>query len=512
MRVLLLRALIASLCAGLAACQDPASGVGPTTGDLEPGRSDRPPNVIILFADDLGYGDLGSYGHPTIRTPRLDALAAAGQRWTDFYAAAPVCSPSRGALLTGRLPNRTGLYGRRLNVLFPNDPGGLPTAERTLAEALGERGYATAVVGKWHLGDRPEAYPTRHGFDYWFGLPYSNDMDWVDAMSFEEVLALAAAGRMPEVEEEIARRQALYLDPRNEYWNVPLVRSQRLATGITDEVVERPALQASLTSRYTDEAVAFIRRHQAQPFFLYLPYTMPHTPLFPGDAFAGGSRGGRYGDVVEELDWSAGAIADALQELGLAENTLVVFTSDNGPWLAMDHHGGSSGPLRDGKGTTFEGGVRVPAIFSWPGRIKPGVTVGIGSILDLYATALALAGADAGAAGDIDGFDLSGTLLEGRPSPRSSIAYYRSGELMAFRQGEYKLHLVTQGAYGRPPERVVHEQPLLYHLGEDPGERFDAAGRHPDVVERLQRAVAAHRASLVEQPPLFDRRLQPVHD
>jgi uncharacterized sulfatase len=502
--------LVLLLTGWLTACQERVGEADPATDQAGRGGSGRPPNVIILFADDLGYGDLGSYGHPTIRTPRLDALAADGQRWTDFYAAAPVCSPSRGALLTGRLPNRTGLYGRRLNVLFPNDPGGLPAAERTLAEALGERGYATAVVGKWHLGDRPEAYPTRHGFDYWFGLPYSNDMDWVAAMSFEEVLALAAAGRMVEVQEEIARRQALYLDPRNDYWNVPLVRSERSPGGFVDEVVERPARQASLTRRYTDEAVAFIRRHQTQPFFLYLPYTMPHTPLFPGDGFAGGSRGGRYGDVVEELDWSVGAIVDALEELNLAADTLVVFTSDNGPWLAMDHHGGSAGPLRDGKGTTFEGGVRVPAIFSWPGRIRPGVTAGIGSTMDLYATALALAGS--GAAGDIDGFDLSGTLLEGRPSPRSSVAYYRSGELMAFRQGDFKLHLVTQGAYGRPPERVVHEQPLLYHLGEDPGERFDVAGRHPIVVERLQRAVAAHRESLVEEPPLFDRRLQPVHD
>jgi arylsulfatase A len=466
--------------------------------------------VIILFADDLGYGDLGSYGHPTIRTPRLDALAAEGQRWTDFYAAAPVCSPSRGALLTGRLPNRTGLYGRRLNVLFPNDPGGMPPSERTIAEALGERGYATAVVGKWHLGDRPEAYPTRHGFDYWFGLPYSNDMDWVAAMSFEEVLALAAAGRMAEVQEEIARRQALYLEPRNEYWNVPLVRSERSPGGVADEVVERPARQASLTRRYTEEAVAFIRRHQARPFFLYLPYTMPHTPLFSGDEFAGTSRGGRYGDVVEELDWSVGVIVDALHELDLAADTLVVFTSDNGPWLAMDHHGGSAGPLRDGKGTTFEGGMRVPAIFSWPGRIRPGVTAGIGSTLDLSATALALAGA--GVDDDADGLDLSGTLLKGEPSPRSSLAYYRSGELMAFRHGEYKLHLVTQGAYGRPPERAVHQRPLLYHLGEDPGERFDVAGRYPEMVETLELAVAAHREGLVEAPPLFDRRLQPVHD
>ncbi len=510
MRQFVFRLWAVVLLACLAACQESASGVGPTTGDPEPARSGRPPNVIILFADDLGYGDLGSYGHPTIRTPRLDALAAEGQRWTDFYAAAPVCSPSRGALLTGRLPNRTGLYGRRLNVLFPNDPGGLPASERTIAEALGERGYATAVIGKWHLGDRPEAYPTRHGFDYFFGLPYSNDMDWVTAMSFEQVLALAAAGRMAEVQEEIARRQALYLDPRNEYWNVPLLRSARSASGASDEIVERPAQQASLTRRYTEEAVAFIRRYQKQPFFLYLPYTMPHTPLFPGDDFAGASRGGRYGDVVEELDWSVGAIVDALDELELARDTLVVFTSDNGPWLAMDHHGGSAGPLKDGKGTTFEGGMRVPAIFSWPGRINPGVTEGIGSVLDLHATALALAGADADE--DTDGVDLRGTLLRGEPSPRSSLAYYRSGELMAFRQGEFKLHLVTQGAYGRPPERVVHEQPLLYHLGEDPGERFDVAGRYPEVVEMLELAVAAHREAMNEQPPLFDRRLQPVHD
>ena len=354
----------------------------------------RPPNIVILFADDLGYGDLGSYGHPYIRTPNLDALAAQGQRWTDFYSPAPVCSPSRAALLTGRLPVRTGLYGDRIAVLFPNDTQGVPAAELTLAEALKEKGYATGIIGKWHLGDAPDTYPTRHGFDYWYGIPYSNDMNWTDEPTFDEMVALTAQGQTEQLQELSRRRMGKWLQPKNEYWNVPVIRSDCRGRACRDETVERPAQQALLTKTHTEEAIEFIEQNRKRPFLLYVPYSMPHTPLFRSDAFAGRSLGGRYGDVIEELDWSVGQIVKTLKKRRLAKNTLVVFTSDNGPWLLMQTEGGTAGLLNNGKGTTFEGGMRVPAIFWWPGRIEPQVVSGIGSAMDLFNTALSLAGVD----------------------------------------------------------------------------------------------------------------------
>ncbi|MBQ75119.1 MAG: arylsulfatase [Gammaproteobacteria bacterium] len=463
------------------------------------------PNIVILFADDLGYGDLASYGHPYIRTPNLDDLAAEGQRWTDFYVAAPVCSPSRGALMTGKLPNRTGLYGRQINVMFPNDTVGMPYDEETLAESLKNQGYATAIIGKWHLGDAPDFYPTRHGFDYWYGSPYSNDMDWVGVRGFEELMTLAAQGKMAELQAEVTARQPKYFDPKLEYWNVPLIRSERNGKGFTDEIVERPTDQRTLTKRYTSEAIQFIERKKNDPFLLYVPYNMPHTPIFRSDAFVDKSLGGRYGDVIEELDWSVGKIVSKLEEIGLAKNTLVIFTSDNGPWRAMQHHGGSSGLLRDGKGTTFEGGMRVPAIFWWPDSIDPAVVSDIGSTLDIHATVLALAGTNAT---NTDGLDLTRTLKSRAPSPRQGLAYYRGGELRAFRKGPYKLHLVTEGAYNLPPKRTEHENPILYNLMDDPSEQFDIAAENPEVVAELLRALEEHQQGMTEQPPIFDQRLK----
>lgn len=465
-----------------------------------------PPNVVILFADDLGYGDLGSYGHPYIRTPNLDRLAAEGQRWTDFYEPAPVCSPSRGALLTGRLPNRTGLYGKQIAVLFPNDTVGFPDEEVILAEQLKKAGYATAIVGKWHLGDAPDTLPTRHGFDYWYGVPYSNDMDWTNEPDLEELRRMRARGEQEALQALSQRRMHKWLNPKNEYWNVPVMRSRITADGFDDEVVERPARQAQLTGNYTDEALRFIEQNQQRPFLLYLPYSMPHTPIFRSDGFAGSSLGDRYGDVIEELDWNVGAVVDKLQALKLAENTLVVFTSDNGPWLLMQMHGGSAGLLNNGKGTTFEGCMRVPGIFWWPGQIEPGVVSEPGSSMDLFTTSLALAGVEDDTG--VDAYDLSPTLLEGAPSPRQEIAYYRAGELRAFRLGRYKLSLISEGAYGMPPQRVVHDVPLLYDLRNDPGERYDIAAQHPQIVKDLLNAIKEHHANLDEKPPLFDERLQ----
>ncbi len=458
-----------ALASTLTGCATPdADNVGP----------ERPPNFVIIFVDDVGYGDLGSYGHPTIRTPNLDRMAAEGQRWTSFYAQASVCSPSRAALLTGRLHLRSGMYGAN-RVLFPDSQSGLPDSEIVIAEALKEIGYATAIIGKWHLGHLPRYLPTNHGFDYWFGLPYSNDMD-------STVVPGGGAGR------------AALFDPKIEYYNVPLYRN--------DEEIERPADQNTLTRRYTEEATRFIRDHRDEPFFLYIPHSMAHVPLFASDEFRGTSPAGIYGDVIEEIDGSVGRVLDTLREEGLTENTLVVFTSDNGPWLAFETHGGSAGPFRHGKGTTFEGGMRVPGIFWWPGTIVPEVRQDIGSAMDLFTTVLTLAGAEVPQDRVIDGLDLSPALLGTGPGPRNLMFYYRVDKLYAIRKGPYKAHFITQGAYGQGPERTQHDPPLLFHLGEDPGERFDIAAQHPEVVEDLLREAEAHRRRLEPGPPLFDLR------
>ena len=372
-------------------------------------------------------------------------------------------------------------------MLFPNQPGGMPDEQSTTAEALRALGYATGIVGKWHLGDQPQHLPTRHGFDSWFGLPYSNDMDWSNDLGSEA-----------------------FFSPRNEYWNVPLMQSETLDREYRDQILERPAQQESLTRRYTEHAQEFIERHADQPFFLYLPYTMPHTPLFAGPDFAGRSLAGRYADVVEEIDWSVGEIRRSLESAGLAVDTLLVFTSDNGPWLSMRNDRGSAGPLRNGKGTTFEGGVRVPGVFWWPGSIRPGVVRDMGSAMDLFPTLLALAGGQT--EDTLDGVDLGPTLLQGEPGKREVLPHYRAGELFALRKGPYKIHLITEGAFGIGPERTKHETPLLYHLGEDPGESYDLAAERPEVLAEMLEDVREHQASMETQPSLFDEGKTPFGD
>ena len=439
---------------------------------------EQPPNIVIITADDLGYGDLASYGHPNIRTPHLDRMAEEGQRWTSFYAQAPVCSPSRAALLTGRVHLRSGMFGRRSAVFFPDSRAGLPDEEVTLAEVLGDLGYATGIVGKWHLGHLPEYLPTRHGFDSWYGIPYSNDMDW----------------NLPE---GLGNRSA-YFEPEIDYWHVPLMRNET--------ELERPADQTTLTRRYTEEAVAFIEEHRDGPFLLYMPHSMPHMPLFASEEFRGRSTAGIYGDVIEEIDWSVGQVMAALESAGLSERTLVVFTSDNGPWLSYQTHAGTPGLLRDGKGTTFEGGMRVPGLFWWPGTIEPGVTQEIGSTMDLFTTAIALAGGRVPDDRPIDGVDLSPVLFGEGPSPREVMSYYRMGELYAFRQGRYKVHFITEGRYGLPPQRTDHDPPLLFDLDEDPAERFDVAAERPEALAAIDAAAERYQANMTVAEPLFDSR------
>jgi arylsulfatase A len=286
--------------------------------------NDPPPNFVVIFADDLGYGDLGCYGHPTIATPELDSLAAQGQRWTNFYAAASVCSPSRAALITGRLPIRSGICHDEHRVLFPDSPGGIPAEEITMAEALKELGYVTACIGKWHLGHLTPHLPTNHGYDSYFGIPYSNDMD--------------------KVRNSPPGMQAFW-DPKPEYFNVPLMRGE--------EIVERPADQYTITKRYTEEAVKFIKANRDKPFYCYLAHNLPHVPLFASEDFQGRSMRGLYGDVVEEIDWGVGQIVQALRETGIEDRTLVIFTSDNGPWLTYFQQCGSAGLLRGGKASTW---------------------------------------------------------------------------------------------------------------------------------------------------------------
>ena len=424
------------------------------------------PNIVIVLADDLGYGDLGIYGHPTIQTPHLDRMAMEGQKWTNFYVGASVCTPSRAALMTGRLPIRNGMMSAKSRVLFPDSHGGLQPEEITIAEVLKAAGYATGAIGKWHLGHRPQYLPTKQGFDSYYGVPYSNDMD-----------------KTPDAPTE---RWALFRNPRAEHFHVPLMRNE--------EIIERPVDQDNLTKRYALEAVEFIRRNKDRPFFLYLAHNLPHVPLFRSKEFAGVSLRGLYGDVVEEVDWSVGQIFDALRREGLASNTLVLFTSDNGPWLSFDDHGGSAGLLREGKGSTWEGGMREPAVFWWPGKIAA-VVQDMGSTLDLLPTLARIAGQAAPADRTLDGYDISPVLFGTGPSPRREMFYWREERLFAARVGDYKAHFTTRGGYG-PDKEVQHDPPLLFHLGVDPGESWNIAAQHPDIVDRIRRRANEHRASI----------------
>src|ERR1051325_2842120 len=428
------------------------------------------PNFIIILADDLGYGDLGCYGHPSIRTPNLDRMAAEGMRFTEFYAGQSYCTPSRAALLTGRLAVRSGLGGRPgpgFHVLYPKDKGGLPTDEITIARALKTPGHVTACFGKWHLGHQPEFLPTSHGFDYFFGLPYSNDMEALNP----KIRDADSDGPNP--------------DFKN--FNVPLMRNT--------EIIERPADQTTLTKLYTAEAIKFIEANKRKPFFIYFAHTFPHVPLFASKDFKGKSPRGLYGDAIEELDWSVGQILETLRKEKLDKNTFVFFTSDNGPWLQKKFNGGSAGLFRDGKGGTWEGGYRVPGIARWPGKIKPGVTREIASAMDLFNTCLALSGAEIPKDRAVDGFDMSPILFGDGKSKRDVHFYYLGDEPFAVRKGAFKAHFITHESYTKnEPEK--HSSPLLFNLEQDPDRKFDVAADNPEVVAVLTKIFDEHRATV----------------
>ncbi|MEH6584270.1 MAG: sulfatase-like hydrolase/transferase [Halioglobus sp.] len=402
------------------------------------------PNIIVILADDLGYGDISSFGAQGINTPHIDQLAADGLKLTQFYAAAPVCTPSRAGLLTGRLAARMGMR----HVFMYDAPDGMPQSEITIPEQLKQAGYHTGMVGKWHLGHLERYMPWNQGFDEFYGVPYSNDM-------------------------------ANFFFYENQ------------------EMSPEPIDQRYLTRRYTDKAVDYIERHAEQPFFLYLAHSMPHVPLYVSPEFEGSSELGLYGDVVQELDWSTGQVVDKLRELGLLENTLVIFSSDNGPWLAMGDDGGSAGSLRDGKGSTFEGGQRVPTVAHWPAQIAPGrVDSTPTSLLDLMPTFSALAGVPLPTDRAIDGGDISAVLIDGDEDPAREFYYISSmsTQVVAYRDGDWKIKLPRSGypALLEPVlklDRYSHGL-MLFNLEDDPSEQNNLAGQHPERVVQLKRVIA----------------------
>lgn len=429
-------------------------------------KNAKSPNFIIVFADDMGYGDLSCYGHPTIRTPHLDKMASEGMRFTQFYVSTNVCSPSRASLLTGRLPIRNGIYPQ---VFRTNSASGLPLNELTIAELLKKKDYSTAIIGKWHLGSQPEFLPTKQGFDYYFGIPYSNDMGLAGTFANDTTIAKYKAK-----------------NPK-----LPLYRN--------NEVIEYEPDQTQLTKRYTDEALKFIRQNKEKPFFLYYPNNFPHAPVYASNDFLGKSKRGIYGDAVEELDWSVGKILDELKTLNIDENTFVVFTSDNGPWLLLQQYGGSAGLLFEGKGSTYEGGMRVPMIARWPGKIPANVVnEALASSLDMLPTILAMAGIDMPNDRDFDGMNISDLLYGKAKKIRDVIYYYHNdGKLRAVRKGAWKAEFETQPSYAFGEKPVVHDPPLLYNIENDPSEKYDLAARNPEIIKEL-RALYDHQIATVK--------------
>ena len=409
---------------------------------------EQKPNFVIIMCDDMGYGDWNRGGNPTIRTPNLNKMADEGVQMTQFYSGAPVCSPCRSALLTGRNCIRTGV----IKVFFPGNTRGMSQDETTIAEALKPLGYATACIGKWHLGSKHEYRPLRQGFDYHYGLLYSNDMYSPDL------------------------------------WR-------------NDKRIEHPTDQSTLTKRYTEEAIAFIEHFKDRPFFLYLPHTMPHVPLAASKEFRGTSERGLYGDVIEEIDWSTGQIIATLDRLGLSENTLVIFTSDNGPWTIKKQDGGSAGLLRGAKGDTWEGGMREPFIARWKGRLPAGeVCTEVGSVVDFFPTCIKLAGGIIPTDRPIDGIDLMPFVLEGKTSPERAIYYYAAEHLTAIRKGKWKLHFSyydhSKGGYAIEKNWVTPKKSLLFDLEVDPSERFNLAGDYPDVVRELTEVAEQYKEEI----------------
>jgi arylsulfatase A-like enzyme len=418
------------------------------------------PNFVVIYCDDLGYADIGCFGSKKHRTPNIDRLAKEGTRFTSFYVTAPVCTPSRSSLMTGCYPRRVNMHqdARGGWVLFPIASKGLNPQEITVAEVLKEQGYATACVGKWHLGDQSQFLPHKQGFDQYFGIPYSNDMG-------------------------VKQRRPKQNPP------LPLMRN--------DTVIEAPVDQTTVTRRYAEEAVRFISENKDRPFFLYLPHTMPHNPVNSSPAFRGKSANGGYGDCVEEIDWATGEILKTLKKHDLDKKTLVIFTSDNG---AASRWGGSNLPLRGFKGTTWEGGMRVCCVMRWTGHVPAGgVCDEVASTLDILPTFAKLAGTSEPSDRPIDGNDIRPLILgeKGAKSPHKAFFYYRVSQLQAVRSGKWKLHLARTQPGRKKKKQPAKRQPVqLYDLDADIGETKNVAAAHADVVKRLLELAQLARADL----------------
>lgn len=447
------------------------------TQKAEKPATDQPPNFVLVFIDDMGYGDAGCYGATGYQTPNLDKMASEGMRFTNFYSAQPVCSASRAGILTGCYPNRVGISG----ALFPTDSVGINPDETTIAEMLKKKGYATAVFGKWHLGHHKEFLPLQNGFDEYVGVPYSNDMWPLDDVG----------NQLPE------GHRRLSFPP------LPVINGNEPAEFITDMKG-----QDKLTTLYTEKAVDFINRNSDKPFFLYLPHSMSHVPLGVSDKFRGKSEQGMYGDVMMEIDWSVGEIEKALQANGISENTVLIFTTDNGPWLNYGNHAGSAGGLREGKTTSWEGGQRVPFIIKWPDGTPAGTICNkLGCAIDILPSFAKMAGAELPKL-KIDGIDIT-ELWKGNleAEPRQDILfYYGKNNLNAVRKGNWKLVLPHnwqsydarpgKDGHGGPHVKKTVETPQLYNMMRDPGEQFNVIEYYPEKVEEIMQLVEAARTEL----------------
>ncbi len=444
------------------------------------------PNIIIIFADDLGYGDLSCFGSETIQTPNLDSLAKEGQKWTQFYSASPICSPSRAALMTGLYPFRTGTDSQ---VFYEWSAGGLIPESHTIAELLKDYNYRTACIGKWHLGHTEEYLPEKHGFDYFYGIPYSNDMRVDPKMK---------------VSDSINFRKGMNLEKMRSKGNkiknwVPLMES--------DLIIEYPCDQETLTKRYTEKSIQFIQSNQRKPFFLYLSHTMPHIPLMASEKFKGISQHGPYGDAIEEIDHSVGLIIKTLKSLNIEKNTLIIFTSDNGPDLTYNRNPGSTGNLQGSKFYPSEGGQRVPAIFWWPETIEPAVINQLGSTLDIYSTIKNLLPKSNNVETPCDSYDLSKVLLQNELSKRDHFFYLSTGippraQVYAIRKGNWKAHFYKSNPPFYDPNKIIKLDPVkLYNLHSDPTESNDLAQQHPEIINEL-----------LGLKSLFDETAKPAFD
>jgi len=474
------------------------SVTGCTSHDTVTAPQEDKPNVVVIFLDDAGYADIGANGG-TLATPNLDKMAEEGVNFSSFYTSSPVSSPSRAGLLTGRLGNRNGMWGDRNPVFFEDDPDGLPKSENTMAEMLRNNGYDTMMLGKWHLGigkDGVEHIPTRHGFDNWYGIPTSNDMfftnpDWQN----KRIMTLIGEGKLKKVLPEIMARESVIADENGwgtqDAYAVPVYQSSVSESGFKDTIVGEME-QATFTQDLTQHAVSYIEENKDAPFFLYMAYPQNHVPLFASEKFRG-TTDSPYGDVMAEIDDSVGQILTSLKEQGIDENTIVVFTSDNGPWLRYENVGasGSALPFRDGKNATYEGGVRVPGIIRWSGTIEPTQSDAMISTLDMLPTLANLTGSELPAV-KLDGFDMSAVLLEQEASPRTEMPYYYMGKLQAFRAGDWKIHFIKSGLMGK----TVLKKPEIYNIADDIDESENLADSHPEVLKAMIEKASTYDQSI----------------